>query len=131
MISQICGMREPACFGEVRRRSDQDVPVSHEPSKHKTALGLPADPKRHIYLIVHQIQVLIGYENFRGNLRMKPKKTVDQWDEEEVGKARWCSQPKRSRYDILTFLQFGPGAIKTIQNLLAMRQTFASALSWL
>src|SRR5260370_40499500 len=97
-------MRKTGCFGEVRRCRDQDVPVSYQPSEHKTALGLAANPKRDIHLIVHQVQVPIGYQNFGGNLRMTRKKAVDQRDQEEFGEAKWCSQPKRSRHHSLTFL---------------------------
>ena len=130
MVFQIGGVSKALGLGDVRRCGDQDVPVSHQPSEDKAAFGLAANPQRDIHLILHQIKVPIGYKNFGGGLRMTLKKTVDQGDQEEVGKARWRSQPKRSRYYSLAFLQCGACTVETIQNLLAMRQKIAAGLAW-
>ena len=73
-------MRKATGVREVRRCSDQDVPVPHQPSEDKTALGLAANPQRDIHLILHQIKMPVGYENLGGDLRISLKKGLDQWN---------------------------------------------------
>src|SRR5205807_247730 len=114
MVLEVSGVSQALGPGDVRRRGDQDVPVSCQPSKDETALDLAADAQRDIHLIVHEVEVAVRDENLGRRLRMTLKKTVDQRDEQDVGQARWCRQPKRSRDLRLTLLQSCPCAVQSV-----------------
>ena len=62
---------------------------------------------------------------------MTLKKAVNQGDQDQFGKTRRRSQPKRSRHLCLALFQCRKRTVKPLQNLLAMRQKVSAGFACL